>query len=286
MRRLLLALLLTVSAGAFAATFQSRLVEGNELLRQNKIADALSIFEGLEVEEPNAPDLLFSLGCAEYLMANKDKKGAADRLEAARDYFEKAQTLSSGRLSTDAGYNRANALARLAERQQEPKQKQEGYEEASKAYEQFLQQHPDHARAKHNLDYVRAKLKKEEQNPPPPEQSQQNQDQDKQDKGDQQQQQQQQGGQGDQNNQQQDDKQDQQGEEKDPQQQEDQQQQQPSQQDPQDQQQKQPKAQAGDEKKDHETVKSLLESLEDVDQEEQKRLRDAPHEPTIQEEWW
>jgi Ca-activated chloride channel family protein len=308
MRNLRLILLLTlVAGGAFAADFKQRLEQGNDLLRKGDTAGALKVFEDLQGEEPNAPDLLFSLGCARYQQAieNKDQKPEEvnKQLQAAREAFEKAETLSAGNTSANAGYNRSNALAQIAKRQdaqKDPKALEEAYRQSIQAYEQFLGRHPQHEKAQHNLDHMRYMLKREQQNPPPPQQSGSNDQQ--QDKGDQQKQQQNQGGQGQQDQQQNQ----QQGQNQNQQGQQDQQQQYPSeenqtpqqpqnkgsqqnnsQQDPNQQpMQGQQKAMLNSEQKDRQTVKSLLDSLENVDREEQKRLREDTQDRSIQEEWW
>ncbi|SDY09492.1 Ca-activated chloride channel family protein [Allochromatium warmingii] len=65
--------------------------------------------------------------------------------------FEQALTALDGRTDATATYNRGNALARLGR-----------FDAAAAAYEQVLQQAPDHADARHNLELVR-RLRDQEQ---------------------------------------------------------------------------------------------------------------------------
>lgn len=279
-------------AAAGADEFSDRLEQGNELLRRGDAAGALALFRELQVEEPNSPELLFSLGCANYQEAVREDtprnpEETAALLEEARDAFERAEALAEDRRRADAGYNHANTLAQAAKRSasKDPQEREKAYERSIRAYEQFLKRHPAHPQAAHNLDHMRYMLKRAQQAPPPPPPPQ-GEPQDPQQDGDRQQQSQ---GQGQQNQDPQQEQKPSEGDRESQEKQENRQDGQESQQPPQETQdappQLQQKAEIG-KTPDRQSVEALLKSLENVDLDEQKRLRNAPHGSHIPQEWW
>ncbi len=81
----------------------------------------------------------------------KDPEWRGSALYRAGDYEAAAEALAQSD-SVRARYNRANALARAGE-----------LEPALKAYEQLLEQHPDHEDARHNRDLVKELLEQQQQ---------------------------------------------------------------------------------------------------------------------------
>ena len=285
---LLVCALLVVCLPTGAESFARRLKEGHALLRSGDADGALQVYRDLQIEEPESDQLHYSIGCAQYERGiAKSKEEAYDEaiagFDAARGAFAEASLSGAPAIRRNALFNKANSIAQTAKQavvargtglaQEDHEKMVKAFEESVQAYDQFLEQYPGHAGAKQNLDHVRYLLKKLMQNPPPPEEEQSQGQQD----------QQQQGGQ-----------QQQRGEEQQEQDQGDRQEspedQQESPGDQDEQQVAQARPQEGgqevEEKQDRQNTEAILESLEDIDRQEQRERRQGPRDDRLRSEWW
>lgn len=163
---------------AVAAPFVSRLAEGQKLLKKGNPDAAIALFRDLQVERPNSPELLFSLGMAQFEQAASKEiaEEAIPGFEEARKSFELARSSGRKDLRRDANFNAANSLAKIAltqlGQQSGGDDLEKSFEAAIGAYEDHLRQYPDDLRAQTNLNHLRYQLKKALQNPPPPQDQQ------------------------------------------------------------------------------------------------------------------
>ncbi len=137
---------------------------------------AQSDFEALAKSQPADPRLRFNAGAAAYRAGN---------LEAASRHFLDALASPDLQLQSDAFYNLGNTQFRVGETAQDPKTRQQAWEQAVRAFEAALELAPAHTNANHNLDYVRQRLEdlkqqqQQQQQQQQGDQPQKNQDQDK-----------------------------------------------------------------------------------------------------------
>lgn len=182
--------------------------EGNQLLRDGKAEDALKVYDEAAKLAPDAREIPFARGIAQYELG---------RFDEARQSFQDAALSSNRALAADAAYgigaaHHAEALAHS----DDPKQVLSRLEQAMSQYRALLANQPNHAFAR-EADSKAARMWKQvkqqlEQQQQQQDDQQQNQNQDQQ-QSDQQQQQQQQDQQDGENSQDQSEQQQQQSQE-------------------------------------------------------------------------
>jgi len=278
-------LMLTSSTVLAGESFNDQLAKGHALLQNGDVDGALAQYRDLQIEDPESDVLYYSTGCAEYgrglqEMGQKAPEDALASFQTAKESFQKVLGASEPDLRDNAAFNHANCTARIAmvaAAAQKYDETVAAFEESVQEYESFLKQHPNHEGAQKNLDHMRYLLKSMLQNPPPPEEQQNQQQQDQQQE--EQEQQQQQEEQEQQKEQEQEQQQQQQQEEKEQQQQQNQQEQEEQQQ-----QQNQPEQQ--EQPEDRQNLDAILQSLEEIDEREQKEARNQRTEISIRRDWW
>jgi hypothetical protein len=310
---LLIVLAVTFASVAQGESFASRYNAANDLLREGKTNDALDAYRDLQIDDPESPRIYYGEGLAQYKRALDATKAnefveGSHPFDEAKASFEKAQSAASTEVRRNARFNRANTIAQYAKHpgpNADQEMLKQAFEESIATYEEILEQDPDHKGARQNLDHMRYLLKKMLQNPPEDQQQDQQQggDQNENDQSDEQQENQDQQSESDesQDEQHQQQLQQQQNEQDPSEQDESQQQDQPQteqQQQPDEQQQEggqqdqSPTTAQSDteqqemEPNDMQTVEALLQSLEDLDAQEQRQMRQARPSGQSRREWW
>jgi len=292
MLRAAFAIVLIAPVAFGAGSFRARLEEAHALLNDGDVDGAVALYRDLQTDDPESDVLYYNMGRAHYegaiqeaeLEAHED---ALASLEQAKEAFEKVLHSADPEVRRDAAYNHANCVAQVAKLSataQKHQETVEAFEQSVAEYEDFLRQHPDHQGARNNLDHMRYLLKNMLQNPPPPQQQQgegddENQDQEQQDDQGQDQQQEQEG------------QQQQQDQEEGP---EDQQEEQQGEQQPQAQAQedsdesddREPSPEEGPPPEDRQNVEAILQSLEDIDEQEQRDARTQRPDTRLRNDWW
>jgi Ca-activated chloride channel homolog len=282
---------------AWAESFNRRLARGQALLKSGDIQEAATVFRDLQVEDPDSNILRYNVGYARYQAALEDARAhavpeALQTLEQAAVAFEEASMTTDKTLRKNAQFNKATTFAQVAKQMTaaaDPQHTIAAFERAITTFDDYLRQYPGDPAAEMNLNNVRYELKKFLQQAPPAQEQQEGgegndtQDQDQQqpregqepgppqDEGDDQQQQQQQDQAGD------DQEQDQQGEGEE---QEDGQQ---------DMAQARPQESDSDATppiEENQNIEAILKSLEDMDEQQQKEMRQHPRRLTFRSKWW
>lgn len=174
-----------VACGGFAQAdaFRSELIRGNALVRSGDVEEALGVYRNLQVERPESDQLYYAFGCAHFEAAEQHAgmKRLEDALTAygeARESFERARLSSAPELRRNAAFNAANCVAKQALSLAETAEYEptlEKFKESITGYEELLREYPDLSGARINLDHMRYRLKKMLQNPPPPQQAEEDQ---------------------------------------------------------------------------------------------------------------
>lgn len=283
MPKLVLAGLMVLAASASNAQgFDSRFEDGYALLQEGDPDGALESFHQLLTEEPNSEFVQYSIATAHYERGLKELDSVVSEenlgiLYEARDGFDKLRNTEDTFLRKNAPFNAANSVAQIAKHydvQLQYKEKVQAFKDAIVAYEKLLRQQPDHEGAKTNLNHSRYMLKSMMQNLPPDqnevnagddqEQGQENQEPEEGEEGEE-------GQEG-----QEGEPEESEGEESDADPSEDQN----SGGDPQD-------GSAETDPMEDENIEAILQSLEDINRDEQKNLRKAKGPPTVREgKWW
>ena len=149
--------------------------EGIEFFSEEKFEEALGAYRDAQLEAPESPQLHFNIGDVLY----KQKK-----YEEAQEEYLKALSTEDALLQSQAFYNIGNCQFRL-----------DKLVESIDSYKRSLEINPDDLDAKHNLEFVRNKLKEmaEQQQQAQQQQQQQGSEQQQQQQQGQQQQEQQEG---------------------------------------------------------------------------------------------
>ncbi len=134
------------------AQSRKKVAKANEMYKTEQYDDALNIFRDAALENPDSPYLHYNIGNTLY------KQG---KFEEAFPEFEKVLSAKDADLHFRSYYNMGNTLYRMKK-----------LPEAIQSYTKALELNPDDYDSKHNLEYVRQQLKKQEQE----QQDQQNQD--------------------------------------------------------------------------------------------------------------
>ena len=286
MRKLFFAALvfLTVCINAGAESVSDKLEKGHAALREGDTSGAMTMYRDLQVDEPESELLYYNIGCAQYKDGEAETSlesppdSVIDVYFQAKESFAKVLTGSDERVRVNAGYNYANCMAQIAKetvKLQDHEKSISAFEESVSAYEEFLRRHPDHSGAKNNLDHMRYYLKSLMQNPPEQQEQQQqqgdeNKEQEKQEPEGEQQQKPEEG----------DEEKQEGGGEQEPQEQQG---------DEQQQQQEQSEMNQGDgepDEQERQNIEAILQSLEDIDNQEQKETRSQRSEIGVSRNWW
>lgn len=168
---LMVALLVAVPAGA--GPVEESIARAARLVAAGQPAEALRVCRDARVEHPDAPELLFAIGCMAAAtgeqMASGDPEGATDQLRAAREMFAWAASSDPEAFAAASDYNAATCLLTM-DATIDP---QTGYDErvanlraAVAELEACVARYPALERARQNLDHARYRLNTLLQNPP------------------------------------------------------------------------------------------------------------------------
>lgn len=165
--------LFLAAAPAGAGPVDDAIARAARLVAAGQPAEALRVCRESRVEHPDAPELLFAIGCMAAAtgeqIASGDPEVAADHLRAARDMFAWAASSAPEVFAAAADYNAATCLL-MMDATIDP---QTGYAErvanlraAVAELEACVAKYPALARARQNLDHARYRLNTLLQNPP------------------------------------------------------------------------------------------------------------------------
>lgn len=274
-----------VAFGDSLGEFESRLKQGFNLLEGGDTQGAVAEFRDLQVAQPESEVVTYSLASAKYKQGLLDAKNQAPedaitRFSEARTAFDELHASEDPFIRFNAAYNAANCSAQIAKNSIGSGKHDEtvaAFEESIQEYERLREQRPDHEGVQTNLNHMRYLLKTLMQNPPPEQQQQsgegeEEEKQEGEDEGEQEEQQQQPS------------EEEQNGE---PNEEEQQDEQQETQENPQEFNSSAEENQEETEPLNRQNIEAILQSLEDQDREEQKKLRRADEPPRIvNRKWW
>lgn len=298
-RAMVLVLIAAWAAEGGAESFNARLAKANALLGRGDVEAAMNVYRDLQIEEPESDRLHYAIGCGHYESAQQHLglravEDAREAFEKARDAFEQARRSPGPAVRRNASYNAVNCTAQLALQTAATGKYEEvleAFRESIAKYEDLLARYPDHEGARQNLDFMRYRLKRMLQNPPKTQPNQRDNSQENQENAPQQQQKQ------------------------DPQQSNEQQPQESPREQSEDSEQQQgqpeqrqtaesapnpseadseavPVADASHDMKkerenlDRQSIEAILQSLEEMDQQEQRRVRAGAPDDRPRREWW
>lgn len=289
MRRfcVLMVLLLSPLHAQAAEYFDSRFEPGYDLLKQGEFDKALENFEQLKTDTPDSELVDYSIASVFYQRAlaqrdSQELEGAIEQFSIAKQQFGALSSSADDFLREQAPLNAANATAQIAKLyspEQEYKERVQGLKQALDEYDAYLGQYPGHRSAQRNRDHVSYLLKQLLRNPPPEEEPEESEDEENSDEN-----------QGNEDGEESDEgEEDSEGEESDEEDDsENDDENKPS--DPSDENsQEDAKSQQGENGKtaEEQNIEAILESLEAINQEEQKNLRRTQTMPRIKEgKWW
>ncbi|MEA2061256.1 MAG: VWA domain-containing protein [Thermodesulfobacteriota bacterium] len=141
------------------ASYASSVKKGIESYNENQFKKAEKYFIDAQLKQPDMPEMYYNIGAAAY---------KTEDYEAAVDNFLKACDTDDISLKQKALYNIGNTNFRLRKLKQ-----------AIKAYEQVLENNPDHLKAKENLSFVKKKLEEKQKKQKQQDQNKDKKDQDK-----------------------------------------------------------------------------------------------------------
>ncbi|MBI4430933.1 MAG: tetratricopeptide repeat protein [Candidatus Omnitrophica bacterium] len=121
------------------SSLSAKIKEGNALLEQGKLSEAMTKYSDAQLEAPLQPEIFFNMGNVLY----REKKYA----EAA-DSYQKAMEKGDASLEAKAFYNIGNALFQQGQLRQ-----------ALDAYKQALERDPGDVDTKYNIEYTERKMK-------------------------------------------------------------------------------------------------------------------------------
>ena len=150
-----------------SAALQQEVATAEALLEQGEAEKALALFQQLQIDYPQAPEVILGVGSAQYragelALASGAAEQARTRFAEAQESFQRLFSEAREEVRSSAMFDYANALARTArtfDPHKEAQRQMRALESAINAYEQVLEAFPDHAGAQQNLDHVRYQLK-------------------------------------------------------------------------------------------------------------------------------
>lgn len=178
LRNIVIVLACAIFAASISASGESlrdQVKSAEALLAAGEAEKALAAFQQLQVDHPDAPEVILGVGASQYRAGELSLAGGLN--EQARQHFSDAQQSFQRLFSnpedpvrSSALFDYANAMAKSAKAYDTAKEfdKQvSALKAAVGAYEQVLRDFPQHAQARQNLDHTRYVLKKLLQNKPP-----------------------------------------------------------------------------------------------------------------------
>lgn len=258
----LLCILFMLPTSAQAADyFDGRFKPGYEWLQQGEFDQAQESFEQLKTDTPNSEWVDYSIASVIYerarsLRDTEDVEGAIEQFLEAKSRFSTLARTKDSFLREQAPLNAANSTAQIAKLytpEEQYKERVQGLKNALVDYDTFLGEFSGHPVAQRNRDHVSYLLKQLLRNPPPEQEEEQE------------------GEEGEEESE---------GEESEGEEQENEQEDEPEPSSP----------QQGEEGKspEEQNIEAILESLEAVNQEEQKNLRKSKQYPRVKQggQWW
>lgn len=177
MRNLLvLSLLMTIPVAAYAVEyFDERFEPGYRLLDDGEFDKAIEAFNELKTETPDSALVDYSIASSFYKKAlaqsaEGNKEETIESLTQAKGRFEELATIPEPFLKENAPFNLANCsaqIAKLYDPGEEYSQRVQGLKTAIDEYDKVLLGNPEHRSARRNRDHVSYLLKKMLQDPPP-----------------------------------------------------------------------------------------------------------------------
>lgn len=281
-RFILLIALCFVPQLAWSQSLGEGLNAGYSLIESGEAEAAMEHFLKLQKDAPESNEVRYGLGVAQYerglsTAENEDPEGGLSYLQQAHGNFTELVTMAEPVLSNNARYAAANSsaqLAKLSASTGEWEKMLSAFKSSIRAYEDVLSLEPEHRAARRNLEHMRYTLKTMLQNPPPEQKKPE-------------------GGDGEEEGEQGDDEEegDQPGEENQEDEKQDTEEQGDQNSEPQEG--EKPGASGQEESTsmdlnlNQENIQAILQSLEDVNREEQKKLRRSKLKPQVSDgKWW
>ena len=191
MRNIFLSILILVATPVFAQTFDARLADAYSKIDAGDYEAAIQEFNELKVDRPQSPLIDYGLASTLYAKAADDyevgnREMAEVGMDAARKRFRELQDSPVSEVRRDAQFGAANSTAMIARdkareyidkhpvvRPEDYKTAEQTAHEAVTALEAYLARYPDDAQAMTNLNHARYTLKSIQQRQPRQEDQQQ-----------------------------------------------------------------------------------------------------------------
>ena len=175
--------IVSAMTNATAMSLAQGIYKAQEQLEAGEVERALEIFQELRVDYPEAKELRFGIGCAWFLKGEQHIAGgameeAAAAFAEARSCFDALLNDENANIAREATFNRANSLTReamLIDPAMDYDSAVAALRASVEAYEKGLEQYPDHAAMRQNLEHVRYQLKQLLQRAPEQQEEQQQQ---------------------------------------------------------------------------------------------------------------
>jgi tetratricopeptide (TPR) repeat protein len=181
MRKVVLYSMLLSSSFAVhgAEYFDERFAPGYQLLDDGEFDKALEAFNELKTETPESALVDYSIASTYYKKAvarisDENKEDVIESLTQAKERFEELIRIPELFLKENAPFNSANCsaqIAKLYDPKEEYSQRVIGLRTAIEEYDKVLRVDPGHVSAKKNRDHLSYLLKKMLQDPPPDQKS-------------------------------------------------------------------------------------------------------------------
>ncbi|MFP6597677.1 MAG: hypothetical protein VCC01_09495 [Candidatus Hydrogenedentota bacterium] len=181
MRKVVLYSMLLSSSFAVhgAEYFDERFAPGYQLLDDGEFDKALEAFNELKIETPESALVDYSIASTYYKKAvarisDGNKEEVIESLTQAKERFEELIRIPELFLKENAPFNSANCsaqIAKLYDPKEEYSQRVIGLRTAIEEYDKVLRVDPGHVSAKKNRDHLSYLLKKMLQDPPPDQKS-------------------------------------------------------------------------------------------------------------------
>lgn len=158
-----------------AEASSAELQKAEEFLQIGDTDQALELLREVQVDQPENDMVLYGIAMAyhkkaQQLIENDEVEQGLSALQEARSAYARLSEQSEvPEIRADAAYNRATLQAQASELQFSPEQYEEGVSairEAVDALESVVSRYPEHPQARHNLEYMRLRLKEILNNPP------------------------------------------------------------------------------------------------------------------------
>ena len=175
LRLLILGAMMLAGVASAQEYFDDRFKPGYDLLAEGKYEEALASFNELKTEIPDSALVDYSIASTEYsrALSLEDPEQKEARIEGflkAKEGFEEVASLPDPFLKRNAPFSSANASAQIA-KMYDPEAEYGPRVQALKAaiqeFDEVLRLSPDFSEARQNRDHLNYLLKQMLQNPPP-----------------------------------------------------------------------------------------------------------------------